>query len=110
VDNASTDGSNELVRSRYPDVELIENESNLMFAEGNNVGIRRALERGARYILLLNNDTEVESDFLAFGSEDPLLRYPGEDMVRGRFVLSAALGSETFEYKKDGWYFRGCGW
>jgi len=66
VDNASTDGSNELVRSMYPDVELIENESNLMFAEGNNVGIRRALERGARYILLLNNDTEVESDFLAF--------------------------------------------
>ena len=40
------------------------NEENLGFAGGNNQGINIALERGADYILLLNNDTTVEPDFL----------------------------------------------
>ncbi|MBI3037326.1 glycosyltransferase family 2 protein [Candidatus Woesearchaeota archaeon] len=43
---------------------LIENSKNLGFAEGNNVGIRRALEDKADYILLLNNDTVVHPEFL----------------------------------------------
>ncbi|OQX85586.1 MAG: hypothetical protein B6D63_02005 [Candidatus Latescibacteria bacterium 4484_7] len=62
VDNASTDGSQKIVEERYPSVELIENESNLLFAEGNNVGIRKALEEDADFILILNNDTVVEPD------------------------------------------------
>lgn len=40
---------------------LIDNGDNLGFAAGNNVGIRFALARGSRYVLLLNNDTVVES-------------------------------------------------
>ena len=64
VDNASSDGSDEVVERKYPGVELIRNSRNLLFAEGNNVGIRRALEQGADFILLLNNDTEVAPDFL----------------------------------------------
>ncbi len=65
VDNASTDGSALIARRERPDAELIVNERNLLFAEGNNVGIRRALERGARFVLLLNNDTEVDPGFAA---------------------------------------------
>jgi GT2 family glycosyltransferase len=80
VDNASTDGSVALVRDRYPEVEIIENGSNLLFAEGNNVGIRRALEAGARYILLLNNDTEVDSRFAA-AMLGPLRDEPGVGVV-----------------------------
>jgi len=45
-------------------MEIIENGKNLGFAEGNNVGIRRALEKGADYVLLLNNDTVVDPEFL----------------------------------------------
>jgi GT2 family glycosyltransferase len=56
VDNASTDGSVSLVRSRWPAVTLIENAANLGFAAGNNIGIRAS--NGA-LILLLNNDTIV---------------------------------------------------
>ncbi len=56
VDNASSDGSLELVRTRYPQVTIIANRVNRGFAAGNNQGIRRA--RG-RYILLLNPDTEL---------------------------------------------------
>jgi GT2 family glycosyltransferase len=64
VDNGSTDSSHEIVRERYPGVTLIENGRNLLFAAGNNVGIEAALEKGAEYILLLNNDTEVDPCFV----------------------------------------------
>jgi GT2 family glycosyltransferase len=63
VDNASSDSSPRIVRERFPHIELIVNERNLLFAEGNNVGIRRALARGAGAVLLLNNDTEVDPLF-----------------------------------------------
>jgi GT2 family glycosyltransferase len=65
VDNGSTDSSPETVRREFKGVELIENGRNLLFAAGNNVGIRAALERGAEFILLLNNDTEVDPRFVA---------------------------------------------
>lgn len=65
VDNGSTDSSQEIVREKYPEVELIENGENLLFAAGNNVGIEAALDRGAEFILLLNNDTEVDPSFAA---------------------------------------------
>lgn len=64
VDNSSTDTSIECLNKLYPEIEIIENEQNLGFAEGNNVAIRKIIERETRYILLLNNDTVVERDFL----------------------------------------------
>lgn len=74
VDNASEDGSPEFVESHFPNIHLIRNEKNLGFAEGNNVGIRFALALGADYVVLLNNDTQVERDFLTYlikrGEED----------------------------------------
>lgn len=60
VDNGSTDGSDGLVAERYPTVELIRTGANLGFAGGNNAGIRRALERGADWVLLMNNDATAE--------------------------------------------------
>ena len=60
VDNGSSDGSADAVAERFPEVELVRAGVNLGFAAGNNVGIRRALERGADWVLLLNNDAEVE--------------------------------------------------
>ena len=64
VDNGSTDGSVECFRERYPGMEIIETGENLGFAEGNNVGIRKAMDDGADYVLLLNNDTVVDPEFL----------------------------------------------
>jgi len=65
VDNASTDGSQELIKRTRPDVELIENSANLGCGGGNNVGIREALKKGADYVFLLNNDTIVDSNLLS---------------------------------------------
>jgi GT2 family glycosyltransferase len=64
VDNGSVDNSVAAIRTNFPDIELIETGLNLGFAAGNNVGIRRALESGADYVLLLNNDTEVDPGLL----------------------------------------------
>jgi GT2 family glycosyltransferase len=60
VDNGSTDGSDRLVEQRFPEAELVRTGENLGFAGGNNAGIRRALERGADWVLLLNNDAVAE--------------------------------------------------
>lgn len=60
VDNGSTDDTIGVVRARFPSVRVIENGANLGFAEGNNVGIRSAMEAGADFVLLLNNDTLVD--------------------------------------------------
>jgi GT2 family glycosyltransferase len=56
IDNASEDGSRDMVRREFSNVSLIANEQNLGFAAANNQGIRAA--RG-RYVLLLNSDTRV---------------------------------------------------
>lgn len=62
VDNNSQDESISRIRESYPDIALIETRRNLGFAGGNNVGIRFALDNGADYVFVLNNDTYVASD------------------------------------------------
>lgn len=64
VDNASADGSQQAIRQRFPDVVLLQNDRNLGFAGGNNVGIGYALDQGADFVYLLNNDTVVDSGML----------------------------------------------
>jgi GT2 family glycosyltransferase len=64
VDNGSTDGSDNQLESEFPEVVLLRNKENLGFTGGNNRGISHALESGFDYLMLLNNDTEVEEDFL----------------------------------------------
>ena len=64
VDNASSDGSIDAIRSKYPDLVILQTQENLGFAGGNNVGIRWALEKNFSWIFLLNNDTVVKEDVL----------------------------------------------
>jgi GT2 family glycosyltransferase len=65
VDNGSVDGSAQRISAAHPEVELIETGKNLGFAGGNNIAIREALERGAEYIWVVNNDAEVEPETLS---------------------------------------------
>ena len=65
VDNNSTDNSFDILKEKIGKKHyLIKSGKNGGFAFGNNVGISFALENGADYVLLINNDTEVKSDFL----------------------------------------------
>lgn len=56
VDNASSDGTKEMIKSDFPDIQYIFNEKNLGFTRGNNIGIEAS---HGQYVLLLNSDTEV---------------------------------------------------
>ena len=62
VDNGSEDGSIRLVQRHYPKTKVLKLEKNLGFAYPNNLGAGSA---GGKYLLFLNNDTVVASDFLA---------------------------------------------
>src|SRR5262245_10868140 len=56
VDNGSTDGTLEMLRARWPDVQLIAAGTNLGFGPANNLGVRRT---PGEFVLLLNPDTIV---------------------------------------------------
>ena len=60
VDNQSTDGSVEMVRSKFPNVKLIANAENVGFSRANNQAIRAS---NAEYVVLLNPDTVVAKMF-----------------------------------------------
>jgi hypothetical protein len=61
VDNASPKDDPAIIHQSFPEIIFIQSKVNLGFAGGNNLGIRQAK---GKYILLLNNDTEVEPGFL----------------------------------------------
>ncbi|NIM19722.1 MAG: glycosyltransferase [Candidatus Latescibacteria bacterium] len=65
VDNASTDGTADAVEEKYGErIRIIRNQANLGFAGGNNVGIQHAMDGGADFVLLLNNDTLVDPEMI----------------------------------------------
>jgi GT2 family glycosyltransferase len=64
VDNGSKDASVEYLRTRFPQITVVPQDHNLGFAAGCNVGMKLALEWGAKYVLPLNNDTVVDAEFL----------------------------------------------
>ena len=61
VDNISTDKSQKVCKEKYPDIKLIQNDENFGYCEGNNIGIREA---EGDYIIILNPDTIVESNWI----------------------------------------------
>lgn len=64
VDNGSTDDSVAAIQQAFPKTSLLETGKNLGYAGGNNVGIQHALDQGADFIFILNNDTTVEPTIL----------------------------------------------
>lgn len=90
IDNHSGDGSGEKLQKEFGDfTHFIFTDENLGFSGGNNVGFRYALENEFDYVMELNNDTEVEPDFLDklvwsihdksdYGIAQPLIFYNGK--------------------------------
>ncbi len=113
VDNGSTDGSAEAIRSLYPEVVVVETGQNLGFAGGNNVGMQEALKLGADFVLLLNNDTVVPPNLVdAFAAA--ARRFPDAGVLaakiyylsdRDRIWYAGARwrrGAATFEHLHQG--------
>jgi len=91
VDNASVDGSAEMVERDFPDVRLVRSDRNLGFAMGNNLAFERS---AADLILLLNSDAEVERDTIG-----ALIAAMGSDsrLAAAGPVLMSADGSVQYE-------------
>jgi GT2 family glycosyltransferase len=92
VDNASPHEDPSVIKTNFPEVTLIRSDRNLGFAGGNNLGIRQA--KGI-YVLLLNNDTEVEPGFL-----EPLVRKLESDSSIGAVSPQIRFYNQpdTFQY------------
>jgi GT2 family glycosyltransferase/glycosyltransferase involved in cell wall biosynthesis len=88
VDNGSADGSAAILRAALPGRAVIRTERNLGFAGGANVGIRRALDRGAALVLLVNSDVIVPPD--AIGRLEAGLGAHPEAGLAGPVILSRA--------------------
>lgn len=88
VDNACEGHDPKVIKQRFPAVVLIENPINYGFAAGNNYGIMSA--RG-KYVLLLNNDTEVDPAFL-----EPMV-----ELLESRTDIGAVSPKIRFYYTPD---------
>lgn len=112
VDNASQDGTPQMVREEFPQVILIESKKNLGFSKGNNLGIKRSQ---GRCLLLLNPDTEVLDNalgsMLAYMETNPQLGALGPRLLdaRGMIISSRrrfpSLATALFESTTlEGWF------
>ena len=63
-DDGSTDNTYLKIKLNYPEVEVLRGSGNLWWSGGTNMAARHALERGADYILTINDDCHMEPDFL----------------------------------------------
>jgi GT2 family glycosyltransferase len=64
VDNGSSDDSVNIIINEYPDVEILQLESNIGYAAGNNAGFEFIKNKNPKYIIFLNNDTIVDEYFI----------------------------------------------
>lgn len=98
VDNNSVDGSNALVREKFPQVKLIENPKNVGFSAANNIAIKQAK---GKYVLLLNPDTLVQEDtfskVIAYMNTNDEVGGLGIKMVdgKGNFLPESKRGLPT---------------
>ena len=126
IDNGSADGSRELVEKEYPLVKVIALPENLGFCGAVNIGIRAAT---APYVVLLNNDTEAEPEFLqelydgirrkprAFSGGAMMLQFHDRKKIddAGNFynalgwAFALGKGKPAADYNKERKIFSACG-
>lgn len=127
VDNGSTDGSVELINKQFPTVKSIFLSHNTGFAKAVNIGLK---EVSTNYVLLLNNDIVVESDFVdqmekamerhpnGFAVNSRMLSMSNHSLLDGAGDLYCALGwafalgkgkDKQCNYLKEAKIFSACG-
>ena len=98
VDNNSSDGSCQMMDERFPNIKFIENDTNLGFPKGNNIGVSFA---SGKYICILNPDTVVAEDtfvkVIAFADKQSNLGIVGVKLIdgRGNFLPESKRGIPT---------------
>ena len=110
VDNASADGSASMVKSEFPEVNLIENADNLGYAKANNVALKKAQ---GQYCLLLNPDVVVTPEtfdkMISFMDNDPMVGISGCRVVKPDGSLDKASRRSFPNLKNSLLHFLGLG-
>ena len=106
VDNASSDGSAEVVRNEFPSVKLIASPTNLGFGAGCNLGYKAA---AGEFVLLFNPDAEV-IDHAVDGMLEVMRTHPGAGIIAPRLVnedrsFQSAAGGAFFTLGNVAWHF-----
>ena len=112
IDNASPDGSGELLHQQFPEIQYIQTESNLGYAGGNNRGIEFALKQDFDLVWLINNDTTVEpsalTELVKVMTDHPetaiagsAIHYPNHQLIGGR-MNKTVLSWEFFSKAPNG--------
>lgn len=126
VDNNSDDDSCSLIENKYPDVHILKLEQNLGFSAAVNLGIKIA---AAPYVLLLNNDAFIESDFIEilyhkinqdgnniFSCCGKMMKYHDQNIIEGTgdfynllgWAYQRGNGEAKSQYNQDGEVFSCC--
>lgn len=95
VDNASTDGSPDLITKKVPQVTFFQNPTNMGYAAGNNRAIRYALKKGADYVWIVNSDIQLAPDSLHHFLEGAQ-KYPNAKIFGCKIYFAPG-----FEFYKD---------
>ena len=85
VDNGSTDGTADVMR-KFPQIDYLKLDANLGFGRANNQAMRRALDEGADFVALVNNDVEVAPGWLA-GLLKAALEHPEMGLFTGTLLF-----------------------
>jgi GT2 family glycosyltransferase len=112
VDNGSTDGTVEILRQKFPEVTVLAQEKNLGFAKANNIGMEFALNRGADFVFLLNQDAWIEPNTVSclldtFAKDDKIgivspLHLNGEKTGYDKLFAKNCLSEDFFDDEKNG--------
>ena len=104
IDDGSTDGTSEMIQKEFPEVILLHGDGNLWFTAATNLGVRYALREGASYVLVLNDDTIAEEDFI-----EKMMVWAGREptALLGALALDvrttkAVYGGEIINWKTAG--------
>ena len=101
VDDGSTDGTADMLREEFPEVEVLFGDGNLFWTASVNMGIKHALQAGADYVMTLNNDLEVAEDYIEntykWMAEKPNAILGALEMDAG--TREPAFGGEIVDFK-----------
>jgi len=108
VDNNSKDNSVKLIKEQLVKIEkkenilgeIVRNKKNLGFAEGNNVGMKHAINHGMDFVLLLNNDTIVDKNLIR-GLIETAGRYPNAGIISPKIYFAKGYEFHKKRYKKS---------
>ncbi|MFC1598732.1 glycosyltransferase family 2 protein [Patescibacteria group bacterium] len=114
IDNASTDDSVDYVKKNFPNLPISINKENFGFAQGNNIGMLKALELDYDYVFLINQDTITQKDTLnklvaqteanssVAAAQPRIMLYPDKDKVNslGNSIHYLGFGFSSGGYQE----------